>query len=253
MTNYLIDFIGYTGKTGSIIYNYLKNKFSFQNLVNSKNYKEYMNYLVQKNSKSQNILIIDFSSKSFILELVDFLRYLNIDFEKDSKNVFYLTGVTGFEFEDYQKINQIFSQKKIYGFHFPNFSIGMNLINDLVTKIAQYFDNAEIIEMHHNSKKDKPSGTSIMTSNILKNSLNKNIPIHSIRLPSLVAHQTVIFSNEFGEVLQITHHNLNRLSFALGVDKVIGKIIADDFEKLKETYRPGFHYNLNLINFLGYL
>lgn len=229
-----LDFIGYTGKTGSIIYNYLKNQYNFKNLVNSKNYESYQ--------LSSNTIVIDFSSKEFILRLIK--KYQN---PNPLEKVIYLTGVTGLEKQEFEKINQFFQSFNIIGYHFPNFSVGINLINQFVKKVSLYFNNCEIVEMHHHTKKDKPSGTSIMTSNIIKQTWKeeKEVIIHSVRLPSLVAHQTVIFSNELGEVLEITHHSLNRLSFAYGVKLVVDKFLSE-FPKDK----AGFYFNLNLFDIL---
>ncbi|MFN4219841.1 MAG: 4-hydroxy-tetrahydrodipicolinate reductase [bacterium] len=241
--NIELDFIGYTGKTGSIVYNYLKTKYQFKNLVNSSNYKQYLQNLQEINNNNSNFfkLIVDLSSKSFIWDFTT-----NI---KKPIPIFYVTGVTGFDIQEFQTINDHFKKLGIYGFHFPNFSIGMNLINKVVQEISKFFDEVEIIEMHHKTKKDKPSGTSLMTSKIIHNVLKKEIPIHSVRLPSLLAHQKVIFSNEFGEILELTHHNFNRTSFALGIEKVIQQIFNDPYE-IERKYSAGLHYNLNIFDFL---
>ncbi|MFN3478031.1 MAG: dihydrodipicolinate reductase C-terminal domain-containing protein, partial [bacterium] len=184
--NIELDFIGYTGKTGSIVYNHLKTKYQFKNLVNSSNYKQYFQNIQEITNIKQNFfkLIIDLSSKSFILDFVKTIR--------EAIPIFYVTGVTGLDVQEFQTINDHFKKLEIYGFHFPNFSIGMNLVNKIVQEISKFFDEVEIIEMHHKTKKDKPSGTSLMTSKIIQNVLKKEIPIHSVRLPSLLAHQKVI-------------------------------------------------------------
>ena len=237
------DFVGYTGKTGSIVFNELKKEFNFKNLINSKNYKEYIKNI------EDNTIIIDFSTKEFVIEFINSVN-------KNFSSFFYITGVTGFSEEEFQRINIKFKELNIKGFHFPNFSIGVNLLNSFVKKISMYFDNAEIIEMHHKTKKDKPSGTALTTSKIIKNTwkeknLENEVNIHSVRLPSLVAHQTVIFSNEFGEVLEITHHSLNRISFALGVKKVLEKILQDNLsDHWHENIEAGLYYNLNLFDFI---
>jgi len=236
-----IDLIGYTGKTGSIIYEYLKNTFNFHNLVNSKNYLEYLE------SKPKGDIIIDFSSKNFLLTLIS----------KDNikGKIFYIIGTTGFTQEEFEEIDNAFKRMDIIALHFPNFSLGINLMNHFVKIVSLFFDEVEIIELHHKTKKDKPSGTSLMTTSIISKNLEqrgikKEINIHSLRLPSLVAHQSVIFSNDVGEVLEITHHSLNRLSFALGVKKVLEKIV-NEADNIKN--HPGLHKNLNILEFLGYM
>ncbi|MCX7758509.1 MAG: hypothetical protein N2169_02700 [bacterium] len=239
-----LDFIGYTGKTGSIIYNNLKDKYDFKNLVNSKNYKEYIINV------DNNTTVIDFSSKGFIFD------FLEKNKDRKFKDFFYITGVTGFSREEFDKIDEHFRNINIVGLHFPNFSLGINLMNDFVKKIGLYFSNAEIIEMHHQTKKDKPSGTSLMTSKIIcntwrNNNVSNEVAIHSVRLPSLVAHQTVIFSNEYGEVLEITHHSLNRLCFSFGVQKVLDKILYEFKNGNYElNFKCGLQFNINLLDFL---
>ncbi|PLX16224.1 MAG: hypothetical protein C0601_11425 [Candidatus Muiribacterium halophilum] len=86
------------------------------------------------------------------------------------------------------------------------------------SKIAsQYFKQGEIIELHHDGKKDKPSGTALYTSDV------SGIPkenIHSIRLNGLLAHQAVIFGSE-GETLTIRHDSSDRSCFMKGIDIAI--------------------------------
>ncbi|MEN3014958.1 MAG: 4-hydroxy-tetrahydrodipicolinate reductase [bacterium] len=230
-----IDFIGFTGKTGSIIFEYLKNKYHFSNLINSQNSKDYI--------PADNTLIIDFSTKNFLLQLLE--RIQNRHYCK----LVYVTGVTGFSFEEFQKIDQVFRTVNISGYHLPNFSVGINLINMFVGKVAKYFNECEIIEMHHKTKKDKPSGTSILTSNNIlqtwkEKGMSNKVNIHSVRLPSLVAHQTVIFANDLGEVIEITHHSFSRQSFAYGVYLLVDKILNGN------EYHVGLKYNLNLLDLL---
>lgn len=237
--NFRLDFVGYTGKTGNIIYNSLKEKYSFTNLVNSKNYKDYLR------KDFNDTILIDFSSKEFVFEFIE------ANNGKEFRNLFYISGVTGFLVEEFEYINNSFVNMKAFGLHFPNFSIGINLINDFVRKVSSYFFEAEIIEMHHKTKKDKPSGTSLMTSTIInqvwkQNNINNQVNVHSIRLPSLVAHQTILFSNEFGEIIEITHHSISRSCFSIGVHKVLEKIFKSKYDE----FVPGFKFNLNLLEFI---
>jgi len=233
-----IDFIGYTGKTGAVIYDYLKNIYNLNKLVNSKNSTEY-------NCVDSDI-IIDFSSKDFLLSFI--VKNVSVKLKK----VFYILGTTGFSEEDFENVDKAFKRLSIIGLHFPNFSLGMNLLNYFVKIVSLYFDDVEIIEAHHKTKKDKPSGTSLMTSQLINQifkskGLEKQINIHSLRLPSIVAHQSVIFSNEVGEVLEITHHSLSRSSFSLGVKKVIDKIINNK-DSINLSF--GLHKNINILEFL---
>jgi 4-hydroxy-tetrahydrodipicolinate reductase len=77
---------------------------------------------------------------------------------------------------------------------------------------AKFFPTAEIVEMHHDRKLDKPSGTAKLTAE----RMGKDVPIHSVRLRGLVAHQEVLLGGE-GEVLTIRHDSLSRESFMNGV------------------------------------
>jgi 4-hydroxy-tetrahydrodipicolinate reductase len=91
---------------------------------------------------------------------------------------------------------------------------------------ADVFPHVEIIEMHHHTKKDAPSGTARRTREILADKLNKtadDIPTHSVRLPGAGAHQMVIFGSE-GELLTIRHDSLNWNCFAEGALKAIRKV-----------------------------
>ena len=98
----------------------------------------------------------------------------------------------------------------------PNFAIGAVLMMRLCELAAKLFPNAEIIELHREEKKDKPSGTSRMTAERIEALTGQNVPIHSIRLRGLLAHQEVLFSDA-GELLTIRHDSLSRESFAAGI------------------------------------
>jgi 4-hydroxy-tetrahydrodipicolinate reductase len=97
-------------------------------------------------------------------------------------------------------------------FYAPNFALGAVLMMRFAELAAAYFDRAEIIELHHESKRDAPSGTAAATS--LR--LGRETPIHSVRLPGLVAHQEVIFGGT-GELLTIRHDATSREAYTAGV------------------------------------
>ena len=113
----------------------------------------------------------------------------------------------------------------------PNFAIGAVLMAEFAKKAAQYIKNVEIIELHHNQKIDKPSGTAIKTRQGILEAQNQTdkesdenyVPIHSIRLPGLVAHQEVIFG-DVGQTLTIRHDSLNRDSFMPGISLALEQI-----------------------------
>ncbi len=98
----------------------------------------------------------------------------------------------------------------------PNFAIGAVLMMRFAAQAAEHFPKAEIIELHHDRKLDAPSGTAARTADLMREPLGADVPIHSVRLPGLVAHQEVIFGG-LGETLTIRHDSLARESFMPGV------------------------------------
>jgi 4-hydroxy-tetrahydrodipicolinate reductase len=99
----------------------------------------------------------------------------------------------------------------------PNFAIGAVLMMEASKLIAPHMGEAEIVELHHERKKDAPSGTAKRTAELIREGGgNVHEPIHSVRLPGLVAHQEVIFGGE-GQTLSIRHDSTDRGSFMPGV------------------------------------
>lgn len=99
----------------------------------------------------------------------------------------------------------------------PNFAIGAVLMMRFAAEAARHMDGAEIVELHHDRKLDAPSGTAALTARLMAAASGKaEPPIHSVRLPGLVAHQEVIFG-ALGQTLTIRHDSLDRRSFMPGV------------------------------------
>jgi 4-hydroxy-tetrahydrodipicolinate reductase len=99
----------------------------------------------------------------------------------------------------------------------PNFAIGAVLMMRFAAQAAQHMQKAEIIELHHDGKLDAPSGTAKRTAELMAQaSGGAPPPIHSVRLPGLVAHQEVILG-DLGQTLTIRHDTINRESFMPGV------------------------------------
>jgi 4-hydroxy-tetrahydrodipicolinate reductase len=99
----------------------------------------------------------------------------------------------------------------------PNFALGAVLMMKFAGEAARHFPSVEIIELHHDGKVDRPSGTARLTaSRIEAQSHHANVPIHSVRLRGLVAHQEVLLGGD-GEVLTIRHDSLSRESFMAGM------------------------------------
>ena len=105
----------------------------------------------------------------------------------------------------------------------PNFAIGAVLMMRFAAEAAALMPTAEIVELHHDKKLDSPSGTAARTAELMKGSSGKDVPIHSVRLPGLVAHQEVILGGT-GETLTIRHDALDRSSFMPGVLLAIRRV-----------------------------
>ena len=97
-------------------------------------------------------------------------------------------------------------------FFAPNFAVGAVLMMRLAADAAKHFPRAEIIELHHDTKKDAPSGTARATADLLPGDPS----IHSVRLPGLVAHQEVLFGGD-GQLLTIRHDAYSREAYVPGV------------------------------------
>jgi 4-hydroxy-tetrahydrodipicolinate reductase len=101
----------------------------------------------------------------------------------------------------------------------PNFAIGAVLMMQFAEQAARHMSRAEIIELHHDRKLDKPSGTAARTAELM----GGDVPIHSVRLPGLVAHQEVILG-DVGQTLTIRHDSIDRQSFMPGVLLAIRRV-----------------------------
>ena len=98
----------------------------------------------------------------------------------------------------------------------PNFAIGAVLMMRFAAEAAKYMAKAEIIELHHDRKLDAPSGTAARTAEMMSPGNPGAVPIHSVRLPGLVAHQEVVLG-DVGQTLTIRHDSIDRTSFMPGV------------------------------------
>jgi 4-hydroxy-tetrahydrodipicolinate reductase len=106
----------------------------------------------------------------------------------------------------------------------PNFAIGAVLMMEAAKLIAPHMPECEIIELHHDQKIDAPSGTAARTADLVREAGgNVHEPIHSVRLPGLVAHQEVLFGGE-GQTLSIRHDSISRESFMPGVLLAVRKV-----------------------------
>lgn len=160
-----------------------------------------------------------------------------------------VSGTTGFSPADLSEIDKLAKDNHVGIVVAPNFALGAILMMHLAKIAAQYFDYAEIIELHHHLKADAPSGTSLLTAKEMAQSRGKpfvvptgqttgkqveGITIHSVRLPGLMAHQEVLFGIA-GQTLSIRHDTINRECYMPGVMLAIKNVI----------HHPGFTYGLD--------
>lgn len=156
-------------------------------------------------------------------------------------------GTTGLKSAQVIELTALCAKKKLGGIIAPNFSIGAVLMMRFAAEAARYFPDAEIIEYHHQDKKDSPSGTAIKTAEMIaskreripqlpaateviagaRGAAYQAIPIHAVRLAGLVANQQVIFGGR-GETLTIQHNTINREAFMPGVILACKKVMHLD-------------------------
>ena len=118
-------------------------------------------------------------------------------------------GTTGF---DHGRVDAAALERGVACFHAPNFALGAVLMMRFAQEAAQHLPHAEIIELHNEAKRDAPSGTAKATAELMGGAP----PIHSVRLPGLVAHQEVLFGGD-GQLLTIRHDTFSREAFVPGV------------------------------------
>jgi 4-hydroxy-tetrahydrodipicolinate reductase len=125
-----------------------------------------------------------------------------------------VVGTTGF---DLDALREAAEESGANCFVAPNFAIGAVLLMEASQAIARHMPECEIVELHHDRKLDAPSGTAKRTAELIGEAGgNVHQPIHSVRLPGLVAHQEVIFGGE-GQTLSLRHDSIDRSSFMPGV------------------------------------
>jgi 4-hydroxy-tetrahydrodipicolinate reductase len=160
-------------------------------------------------------------------------------------NVRPVVGTTGFRKDELEELEKICYEKEIGCIIAPNFAIGAVLMMKFSQMAAKYFNDVEIIEMHHDLKLDAPSGTAVKTAQMIssvRESKKQGHPdeketlkgargadydgmhIHSVRLPGLVAHQQVLFGSA-GQTLTLRHDSYTRASFMSGVKVAVEKVM----------------------------
>ncbi len=150
-------------------------------------------------------------------------------------------GATGFSQEQLAHMHNLALEHRTGVLLVPNFSIGALLMMRFAELASRHFQWAEIIELHHEQKKDAPSGTARITAEMMveanpdfqvatpdfsaRGDLSTGLPIHSVRLPGLLAHQEVILGG-LGQTLTIRHDSLDRASFMPGVLLALDKVVT---------------------------
>jgi 4-hydroxy-tetrahydrodipicolinate reductase len=175
-------------------------------------------------------VVVDFTTPDSVMANLEFLIGNNINA---------VIGTTGFDGARIAKINSLLASSKSGVLIAPNFAIGAVLMMEFATKAAKYFESAEIIELHHPNKVDAPSGTAARTAELMSKARREaglapmpdatstsldgargaivgDIPVHSVRLRGLVAHQEVLLGG-IGETLSIRHDSIDRVGFMPGV------------------------------------
>lgn len=125
-------------------------------------------------------------------------------------------GATGWTDEDLVVLGDRCDEAGVAAMYVPNFSFGAVLMMRFAAQAARVFPRAEIVELHHDAKRDAPSGTAKLTARRIHEAGAPLPPIHSVRLPGLVAHQETIFGGT-GETLTLRHDSLARESFGPGI------------------------------------
>ena len=186
-------------------------------------------------------VVVDFTTPDSVMANLEFLI---------SKGINTVVGTTGFDDARVAKVKALLSANPKVGVLIaPNFAIGAVLMMEFATKAARYFESAEIIELHHPDKVDAPSGTAARTAQLMTQARKDagltampdatnsgiaaarggnvgDIPVHSIRLRGLVAHQEVLLGG-LGETLTIRHDSLDRAGFMPGVLLGVRKVISN--------------------------
>ena len=181
-------------------------------------------------------VVIDFTHPSVVMD--------NLKFCIDN-GIHAVVGTTGFTDERLDQVRQWVADKpQARVLIAPNFAIGAVLSMHFAAQAARFFESVEVIELHHPYKADAPSGTATRTAQLIAEARKElppnpdatstgldgargasveGVPVHSVRLAGLVAHQEVLFGTE-GETLTIRHDSIDRTSFVPGVLLAVRRI-----------------------------
>lgn len=185
-------------------------------------------------------VVVDFTTPDSVMTNLEFLA---------NNGIHAVVGTSGFDSARIATLEKLIAANPSVGILIaPNFAIGAVLMMEFAAKAARYFESAEIIELHHPNKVDAPSGTASRTAELMSKARKDaglaampdatttsldgargakvdDIPVHSIRLRGLVAHQEVLLGG-LGETLTIRHDSLDRAGFMPGVLLGIRNIVS---------------------------
>ncbi len=151
--------------------------------------------------------------------LVDFTHHpvtVDLAMRAISLGVSPVIGATGWSNAEISALDAHCVARGIGAAIVPNFALGAVLAMRFAAEAARWFPTTEIVELHHDGKRDKPSGTAKLTAHRIEAVAKREVPIHSVRLRGLVAHEEILFGGE-GEILTIRHDSLSRTSFMPGM------------------------------------
>ncbi len=238
-----VGVLGAAGRMGAEVVNAIEVS-SDCTLVAALDFRDPLDHLVTSGAQ----VVVDFTTPDSVMANLEFLI---------THNIHAVVGTTGFDDARMSKLNELSAAHPEVGVLIaPNFAIGAVLMMEFAAKAAQFFESAEIIELHHPNKIDAPSGTAARTASLMtdarkaanlsampdatstslpgaRGALVGDIPVHSVRLRGLIAHQEVLFGGS-GETLSIRHDSLDRAGFMPGVLLGIRSVIS----------RPGVTFGL---------
>jgi 4-hydroxy-tetrahydrodipicolinate reductase len=152
-----------------------------------------------------------------LLDLTTHPSSVSISMDALERGVRPVIGATGWTNGECDALSAAARERHLGAMLVPNFSIGATLMMRFAAEAARFFPSAEIIEMHHDQKKDAPSGTARLTAEKIERTGGPAaVPIHSVRMTGLLAHHEILFGGE-GELLTIRHDSLSRTSFVAGM------------------------------------
>lgn len=155
----------------------------------------------------------------------------------------YLVGATGYAEETVQRLQTAAEKAATSCLIVPNFSLGANLMMAFAARATRFMPSVEIVEAHHPTKQDAPSGTALTTAKLIaeqahaaasaseeklaaaRGSDASGIRIHALRLPGILAEQTVIFGAE-GETLRIEHRSIDRRCYLPGIKLALSRLAS---------------------------